>query len=92
LERAQRLQQQFRQDAAHAHFSGVEVLREATRLRGQQQFAPVVFTSALGLGELFSERVQQAFGQPGWIVSQGPHVWLDAQITELNQGILVNWD
>lgn len=92
LERAQRLQQQFRQDAAHAHFSGVEVLREATRLRGQQQFAPVVFTSALGLGELFSERVQQAFGQPGWIVSQEPQVWLDAQITELNQGILVNWD
>ncbi|WP_437611708.1 amino acid adenylation domain-containing protein [Erwinia sp. V71] len=92
LERAQRLQQQFRQDAAHPCFSGVEVLREAARVRGQQQFAPVVFTSALGLGELFSERVQQAFGQPGWIVSQGPQVWLDAQITELNQGILVNWD
>lgn len=92
LERAQRLQEQFHQDAAHAHFSGVEVLREASRIRGQQQFAPVVFTSALGLGELFSERVQQAFGQPGWIVSQGPQVWLDAQITELNQGILVNWD
>ncbi|NIF21637.1 non-ribosomal peptide synthetase [Candidatus Pantoea multigeneris] len=92
LERAQRLQQQFRQDAAHAFFSGVEVLREAARVRGQQQFAPVVFTSALGLGELFSERVQQAFGQPGWIVSQGPQVWLDAQVTELNHGILVNWD
>ncbi|USQ48355.1 AMP-binding protein [Serratia marcescens] len=68
------------------------MLREAARVRGQQQFAPVVFTSALGLGELFSERVQQAFGQPGWIVSQGPQVWLDAQITELNQGFLVNWD
>ncbi|HFK7976100.1 TPA: amino acid adenylation domain-containing protein [Klebsiella oxytoca] len=92
LARAQRLQQQFRQDAAHAHFSGVEVLREASRLRGQAQFAPVVFTSALGLGELFSERVQQALGQPGWIVSQGPQVWLDAQITELNHGLLVNWD
>ncbi|MEN4546038.1 amino acid adenylation domain-containing protein [Pantoea agglomerans] len=92
LARAQRLQQQFRQDAAHAHFSGVEVLREASRLRGQAQFAPVVFTSAIGLGELFSDRVQQALGQPGWIVSQGPQVWLDAQITELNHGLLVNWD
>ena len=92
LARAQRLQQQFRQDAAHAHFSGVEVLREASRLRGQAQFAPVVFTSALGLGELFSPRVQQALGQPGWMISQGPQVWLDAQITELNHGLLVNWD
>ncbi len=92
LERAHRMQEQFRQDVSHAHFSGVEVLREAARVQGQQQFAPVVFTSALGLGELFSERVQQAFGQPGWIISQGPQVWLDAQITELNHGILINWD
>lgn len=92
LARAQRLQDQFREDAAHARFSGVEVLREASRRRGRQQLAPVVFTSALGLGELFSERVQQAFGTPEWIVSQGPQVWLDAQITELNQGLLVNWD
>ena len=92
IERAARLQAQFREDAAHARFSGVEVLREASRLRGQQQLAPVVFTSALGLGELFSERVQQAFGTPGWIVSQGPQVWLDAQVTELGHGILINWD
>lgn len=92
LERAQRLQRQFHLNAAHASYSGVEVLRDASRLRGQQQFAPVVFTSALGLGELFSERVQQAFGEPGWIISQGPQVWLDAQVTELNHGFLINWD
>lgn len=92
IERAARLQAQFREDAAHARFSGVEVLREASRLRGQQQLAPVVFTSALGLGALFSDRVQQAFGTPGWIVSQGPQVWLDAQVTELSDGILINWD
>ena len=92
LERAKRLQQQLHENVAHARFSGVEVLREASRRRGQQQFAPVVFTSALGLGELFSERVQQAFGSPGWIISQGPQVWLDAQITELNNGLLINWD
>lgn len=92
LERAHRLQRQFHLDAAHAGYSGVEVLRDASRLRGQQQFAPVVFTSALGLGELFSEKVQQAFGEPGWIISQGPQVWLDAQVTELNHGLLINWD
>ena len=92
IERARRLQAQFREDAAHARFSGVEVLREISRRCGRRQLAPVVFTSALGLGELFSERVQQAFGSPGWIVSQGPQVWLDAQVTELNQGLLVNWD
>ncbi|STW38674.1 iron aquisition yersiniabactin synthesis enzyme (Irp1,polyketide synthetase) [Klebsiella pneumoniae] len=71
LERAQRLQQQFRQDAAHACFSGVEVLREAARVRGQQQFAPVVFTSALGLGELSANASSRPLGSPAGLFHRG---------------------
>ncbi|WP_019548763.1 non-ribosomal peptide synthetase [Streptomyces sulphureus] len=91
-ERAVRLQDRFHQDAAHSGCSGVEVLREATRLRGERLLAPVVYTSALGLGELFPETVRDSFGEPSWIISQGPQVWLDAQVTEMDGGLLVNWD
>ena len=46
----------------------------------------------LGLGELFRADVTQTFGTPGWIISQGPQVSLDAQVTEFDGGVLVNWD
>ncbi|WP_308129859.1 non-ribosomal peptide synthetase [Kitasatospora aureofaciens] len=91
-ERAGRLQQRFHADAAHAGHSGVEVLRDLSRLHGEQVLAPVVYTSALGLGELFSPAVREAFGEASWIISQGPQVWLDAQVTEIGDGLLVNWD
>ncbi|MEV7028222.1 condensation domain-containing protein, partial [Kitasatospora sp. NPDC093558] len=91
-ERAARLQARFHADAAHAGYSGVEVLRDASRLHGERFLAPVVYTSALGLGELFPAEVRDTFGEATWIISQGPQVWLDAQVTELNGGLLVNWD
>jgi mycobactin phenyloxazoline synthetase len=91
-ERAARLQAQLHGSAAHAAFSGVDVLRELTRARGEQVVAPAVFTSALGLGELFDPVVREQFGEPVWIVSQGPQVLLDAQVTEVDGGVLVNWD
>ncbi|KUL43447.1 non-ribosomal peptide synthetase [Streptomyces regalis] len=93
-ERARGVQERFLEDAAHASYSGVEVLRDLNRAQhgGGRVLAPVVFTSALNLGELFSEDVRVCFGRPVWIISQGPQVWLDAQVTELDGGLLVNWD
>ena len=78
--------------AAHSAYPGLSVLRDLSRHRGTQVLAPVVFTSALGLGELFSADVTEQFGTPGWIISQGPQVLLDAQVTEFDGGVLVNWD
>ncbi|MFE6409393.1 amino acid adenylation domain-containing protein [Streptomyces sp. NPDC057837] len=91
-EHARRLQDRMHTDASHADYSGVEVLRDLTRQRGEQVLAPVVFTSALNLGELFDADVRACFGQPVWIISQGPQVLLDAQVTEVDGGLLVNWD
>jgi yersiniabactin nonribosomal peptide synthetase len=91
-DRARRLQERFRADAAHPGFSGLDVLRELTRRHRGSVLAPVVFTSALGLGELYAQEVRCTFGDPVWIVSQGPQVLLDAQVTELDGGLLVNWD
>lgn len=91
--RASRVQSLMHEAIGHAEYTGVEVLRDLTRAaNGDTVLAPVVFTSALELGELFAPEVQQVFGRPSWIISQGPQVWLDAQVTELDGGILVNWD
>ncbi|MGA9870967.1 MAG: amino acid adenylation domain-containing protein [Rhodococcus sp. (in: high G+C Gram-positive bacteria)] len=91
-ERARTLQNRLHEDASHVDYSGVEVLRDLSRRRGEPVLAPIVFTSALGLGELFDRSVRETFGDPVWIMSQGPQVVLDAQITEIDGGVLVNWD
>jgi mycobactin phenyloxazoline synthetase len=91
-ERARQLQQSMYQSGSHASYSGLEVLRDLGRYRGGPVLAPVVFTSALDLGELFADNVIQTFGEPVWIISQGPQVLLDAQVTELRGGLLLNWD
>ncbi|MFI1914976.1 amino acid adenylation domain-containing protein [Nocardia sp. NPDC020380] len=92
VSRAKRLQRELHTCAAHSVYEGLDVLRDLGRLRGAPVTPSVVFTSGLDLGELFSERVLRAFGEPVWIISQGPQVDLDAQVVELNGGLLVNWD
>ncbi|EJM8643411.1 amino acid adenylation domain-containing protein, partial [Salmonella enterica] len=91
-ERARRFQQRFHEDVIYANYSGIELLRALSRYHDEPVYAPIVFTSALGLGELFSHDVRALFGEPVWIVSQGPQVLLDIQISELNGGLLINWD
>ncbi|MDQ0363542.1 non-ribosomal peptide synthetase [Catenuloplanes indicus] len=92
-EQARGVQGTLHQAIARGSYPGVEVLRDLSRLGdGTPVLAPVVYTSALGLGEIYPEAVQAAFGRPVWIISQGPQVWLDAQVTELDGGLLLNWD
>jgi mycobactin phenyloxazoline synthetase len=91
-ERARDLQARLHEAGAHSDYSGVEVLRDLARARGEQVLAPIVYTSALNLGELFGDGVRRCFGDPEWIISQGPQVLLDAQVTELSGGLLLNWD
>lgn len=91
-ERAAQVRREMHEAAAHGSVGGLDVLRELSRHHGEPVVSPVVFTSALGLGELFSSDVTDQFGQPSWIVSQGPQVLLDAQITEVSGGLMLNWD
>jgi mycobactin phenyloxazoline synthetase len=91
-DRARQLQRTMYESGSHAAYSGLEVLRDLGRYCGEAVLAPVVFTSALDLGELFVANAIQTFGEPVWIVSQGPQVLLDAQVTELRGGLLLNWD
>jgi yersiniabactin nonribosomal peptide synthetase len=92
IEQARKLQTNLRAAVAHGAYSGVEVLRDLARHQGSPSLAPVVYTSAIGLGEIFEPEIQARFGRPVWIISQGPQVVLDAQVTELDGGFLLNWD
>ncbi len=87
------LQERILTDASHAAYSGVEVLRDLARRDGETRIvAPVVFTSVIGLGDLFDRSVRAHFGAPVWISSQTPQVWLDCQVMEFDGGLLINWD
>ncbi|HBF82200.1 MAG TPA: non-ribosomal peptide synthetase [Streptomyces sp.] len=89
---ARGLQERLQEGIAHGAYGGVEVLRDLARVEGAPVLAPVVYTSAIGLGDIFEQDVQKSFGRPSWIISQGPQVYLDAQVTELDGGLLLNWD
>ncbi|WP_246083838.1 AMP-binding protein, partial [Nonomuraea diastatica] len=89
-ERARTLQARFRADARHTGYSGVEVLRDLAR-NGEHTGAPVVFACNLGT-ELIVPEVREAFGEPGWMITQTPQVWLDHQINEYDHGLHLAWD
>ncbi|WP_235037049.1 non-ribosomal peptide synthetase [Actinomadura sp. K4S16] len=92
-ERVATLQARFQRDVAHSAYSGVEVLRDLNRGGPHDQVtAPVVFTSALGMGDLVGADVQRSLGRLGSMLSQTPQVWIDHQVVEVDGGLLVNWD
>ncbi|MEV6798317.1 amino acid adenylation domain-containing protein [Micromonospora rifamycinica] len=89
---ARTVQAQLWQDMDHRAFSGIEVMREVTRRRGAEAaLFPVVFTSAIGLGEAgATESVSQ--GRLGYGISQTPQVVIDCQNSERDGGLSTNWD
>lgn len=89
---ARAIQERLRAAVAHDAYSGLDVLRDLSRDRGRSVLAPVVFTSAFTLGELFDDRVREHLGVPGWTMSQNPQVWLDFQVTRRDGGLFLNWD
>lgn len=92
-QRAAAIQARLRGDLVHSAYSGVEVLRELARRTGGGLPAPVVFTSAIGLGPLFGSAVRECLGTPVWTSSETPQVWLDQQVIDNGDGgLLINWD
>lgn len=91
-ERTRAVQDTLHATARHSSYSGLSVLRDLGRHRGTQTLAPIVYTSAIGLGDLFAGEVTDQFGAPVWTISQGPQVLIDAQATPLATGLMINWD
>ncbi|MEU0005703.1 amino acid adenylation domain-containing protein [Streptomyces sp. NPDC006314] len=91
-ERARRVHADFREAAGHSACPGTDVLRDLARSRSQSTVAPVVFTSALNMGELFAPEVRRVLGEPVWLSSQTPQVWMDLQAVEHDGGIRLVWE
>jgi len=64
LKRARAAQETLHETATHSSYSGLSVLRDLTRYHGTPTLAPFVFTSALGLGDLFAGELTEQFGRP----------------------------
>lgn len=92
LDAAKRIERDVEQIYEHYRYGGIHVLRDLSKHRQQPETSPIVFTSALDEGEIFSKQLQSTLGRPIWCISQGPKVDLDVQLAYFNQGLAINWD
>jgi amino acid adenylation domain-containing protein/non-ribosomal peptide synthase protein (TIGR01720 family)/FkbM family methyltransferase len=93
--RARRVQAQLWEDLDHRYVSGVQVLRELARSQGGVPGAtmPIVLTSTLTLRQAGGDVASlDQFREIAYSISQTPQVWLDHQVSERPQGLLLNWD
>jgi len=89
-ENARAVQRQLFEDLDHRLFSGVEVIRELFRRHGTDaSLMPIVFTSAIGL-QPKGDSLERAFG--GYGISQSPQVFIDCQVADSMNGLIINWD
>jgi amino acid adenylation domain-containing protein len=90
---ARAIQTQLWQDMEHSAVSGVEVMRELNRQGGGiQPYIPIVFTSTLTDDVGDTGHLYDALGETLYSVSQTPQVWLDHQVFEQKDGLLLSWD
>ncbi|HEY6324239.1 MAG TPA: condensation domain-containing protein, partial [Thermoanaerobaculia bacterium] len=90
-QRARAIQERLWRDLDHRTFSGVRVLRELARGRGDAGAVamPVVFTSTLTMAGAPSAALP---GEAGYGISQTPQVLLDHQVGEHGGALVYNWD
>lgn len=88
----QKVQKQFQESIANSQYSGVQVVRELSKIHpGEKCIAPVVFSCNYGT-PFISEKFEQTFGKLNYMISQTPQVWIDFQIFEINNGLNLSWD
>jgi yersiniabactin nonribosomal peptide synthetase len=81
--------QDLAQDREHAAFDGLRLQRMLSMNPGRERgVAPIVFSYTTDV-ELITTEFAQCFGNLRYMVSQTPHVWLDAQVFHLDGGLLL---
>lgn len=94
LEKGRCLQAQLLRDLDHPYVGGVEVQRQLAKVHGtQHNVMPIVFTSALGV-EQWDTAGKEAkwLGKLVYNITQTPQIWLDHQVVEDKEGLLLIWD
>lgn len=97
-QRALALRDQLWDDLDNRQFSGLEVMRELNRHRPaeQQQYMPVVFTSAFLMGDLNEKMTRTTLnGKPltcTYSISQTPQLLIDHLVYEEGGCLGVRWD
>lgn len=94
-DRARALQARLHRDLDNRHFSGIEVLRELGRHRGDPSAArmPYTFTSTVGyLQQDLDYTARELFGPRVFAVTETPQVWINAFVAELHDGLVVTID
>ncbi|NJM86437.1 MAG: amino acid adenylation domain-containing protein [Hydrococcus sp. RU_2_2] len=94
LARAKRIQTQLWEDLEHSAVSGVRVIRELQKSRGNQTVTmPVIFTSTVDVETAVGrENKITPFGELSYGITQTPQVWLDHQVLANEDGLIFNWD
>lgn len=86
------IQNEFRECANYAAFSGVQVQREIAKYRGDiEATIPIVFSCNLG-NPLTTVEFKKAFGNINYMISQTPNIWLDFQMFDDENQLLLVWD
>ncbi|WP_273320833.1 non-ribosomal peptide synthetase [Vallitalea guaymasensis] len=89
---AKKIQEQFHNNMKYSAYSGVEIQRDLAKLHKEQKnFAPVVFSCNLG-EPLINNEFRDVFGEITYMISQTPQVWIDLQIFNYEDGVLLIWD
>ncbi len=97
-QRAAATQAQLWASLSHTRCGGVEVLRELARHRTQEDggmaggsLMPVVFTSLLGMDLDMLVRGADLLGEPAFLYTCTPQVWLDHQVMIRKGTLEFNW-
>ncbi|WP_406408554.1 amino acid adenylation domain-containing protein [Streptomyces halstedii] len=93
VDRARAMRKQMHEDIGNAAYSGVDVLRDFVRAdQDTPRTAPVVFACDLS-APLVPDAFADRFGEPAWMISQTPQIWLDHQVYRTrDDGVLLVWD
>lgn len=91
-DRAATLQRRMFSNLGHGSVSGVAVQRMLSKHRGTQMTMPVVLTCGLGVIEDSPSQENPYLGVIDHGLSQTPQVWMDLQVYERQDGLMLNLD
>lgn len=93
VDSARNIQKQLWKDIEHSTVNTLDILRdiEKDRKYSASSSMPIVFTSAIGIGD-FSNVDTKLNGTLVYHITQTPQVWLDHQVYEDNGDLVLTWD